>query len=119
MMNSSCAVEFCDQDLSFNLAQSDTESKTLITFVDLNLLNVIILVIELLLGDQNTLNDYTQCASFWWSQLWTEVSEKTWLHLCSPYNTEVSHSSDLYESQTDLKHLQHAFVTSLVISYSH
>ena len=64
MMNSPCAVEFCDQDLSFDLAQSDTEGRTLITFVSLDSSNVIILMIELLLKDQNTLNDCTQCASF-------------------------------------------------------
>ena len=64
MMNSSCAVKFCDQDLSFNLVQSDTEGRTSITFVSLDLLNVIILMIKLLLEDQNTLNDYTQCTSF-------------------------------------------------------
>ena len=64
MMNSLCAVKFCNQDLSFNLAQSDTESRTLITFIGLDSLNVIILTIELLLKDQNTLNDCTQCASF-------------------------------------------------------
>ena len=63
-MNSSCAVKFCDQDLSFCLVQSDTESRTSITFVDLDLLNVIILVIKLLLEDQDTLNDHTQCVSF-------------------------------------------------------
>ena len=63
-MNSSCAVKFHDQDLSFDLAQSDTEGRTSITFVDLDLLNVIILTIKLLLEDQNTLNDHTQCASF-------------------------------------------------------
>ena len=63
-MDSSCAVKFHDQDLSFNLAQSDTESRTLITFVGLDSLNVTILVIELLLEDQDTLNDHTQCASF-------------------------------------------------------
>ena len=46
-------MKFCDQDLFFNLAQSDTESRTLTTFIDLDLLNVIILVIKLLLEDQN------------------------------------------------------------------
>ena len=58
-MNSSCAVKFYDQDLSFNLAQSDTESRTSITFVGLDSLNVIILMIKLLLEDQDTLNDHT------------------------------------------------------------
>ena len=51
MMNLPCAVKFYNQDLFFNLAQSDTESRTLITFVDLDLLNVIILTIKLLLED--------------------------------------------------------------------
>ena len=64
MMNSPCAVKFYNQDLSFNLAQSDTESRTLITFIDLDSLNVIILIIVLLLEDQITLNNCTQCASF-------------------------------------------------------
>ena len=57
-------MKFQNQDISFNLAQSDTESRTLTTFIGLDLLNVIILVIKLLLKDQNTLNDHTQCASF-------------------------------------------------------
>ena len=63
-MNSPCAVEFYNQDLSFDLAQSDTEGRTSITFVGLDILNAIILMIKLLLEDQDTLNDCTQCASF-------------------------------------------------------
>ena len=52
-------MKFHDQDLSFDLAQSDTEGRTSTTFVGLDLLNVIIIVIELLLKDQDTQNDCT------------------------------------------------------------